>query len=187
MSIPTPGTPPRHSRPMHVLAGLAYVPLLGLLPGFIALCWGLVSDRPRAMRAAVIASGGMLLNFAGCGALAYWGITQGAGREAGRANLIHGDLTLLVSQLERARVKTGRYPERLADLRVAPFDLPSTNIPDRGVGWFNRTVPYRYQLDPNGQHYVLYSVGLDGTADTDDDIYPDPVGSTREAPGLRLP
>jgi hypothetical protein len=129
----------------------------------------------------------MMLNFAACGALAYWGASKDYGWSVARAQSINTDLLQLVERLEQHHARTGQYPSRLTDLRVSVFNLPAPEIYDRGVGMLNQSKPYQYQLDPDGRHYLLFSVGLDGKPGTGDEMYPLVPDSLREDTGLRRP
>ena len=43
---------PKSARPIFILAGLSFLPGLGVVFGLAACIWGLIADRPRAVIAA---------------------------------------------------------------------------------------------------------------------------------------
>jgi hypothetical protein len=175
-STPTP----RAAWPLLLLGGLAFLPLAGVLFGFAAAVWGLVSDRPRAMLAAGLGAAGILLNFAGCGVLAWWGNQHSGGQIT--VAMAQADLKEVEAQLQDHRARYHHYPESLDELRVGPFHVPSPNRYDKTVGFFNRTRLYQYRPDADLRSYRLFAVGPDGEPDTPDDVYPAPPDSSPRAP-----
>jgi hypothetical protein len=155
--------------------------------GFCACCWGLVSDRPRALRGAVLGGAGMLLNFAGCLALGYWAVQREQAPRSFQGQMAQVELVELVKQLEHYHAEHDRYPETLRALPHGPFGVPASNIYDRSLGVFNRSRLYQYRPARDGQSYVLFSVGPDGRPDTPDDLYPALPDSLAEHAGLRSP
>jgi len=171
LATPAVGIPRKKSWPLFLLAGLAFIPMLGVVFGLIATCWGLLTDRPRAILAAGVGAAGVLLNFAACFGLGYWTIAHD-GRPGGiRSQLAQTDLQALVVSLEDFHQRTGHYPERLVDLRV-PFSVRPLPIWDKTVGLFNQTRPYQYFLARDGASYQLFAVGPDGLPGTADDLLP---------------
>ena len=175
------------SRPLLVLGLLSFVPGVGVLFGFVACCWGLLSNRPRAMRAAMLGAAGMLLNFVGCFALSFWAVQRQHLPGGLRGQMAQVELVELVDQLEHYHADHRSYPLTLRELPHGPFGVPAVNIYDRSFGLFNRTRLYQYRPAADGQHYSLFSVGADGRADTPDDIYPRLPDSMAAHAGLQSP
>jgi len=167
------------------VGGLAFLPVLGFLFGFVAAVWGLISDRPRALVGAGLGAAGFLLNFAGCAGLAYWA-TRSDGGSLG-TELARTELVQLVQQLEQHHGEHREYPASLRELRVGPFDVPAPDIYDRSAGVLNRTFLYQYRVAADRQSYSLSSVGADGRPGTADDIFPLLPDSLAGRTGLRTP
>lgn len=181
-AAPAPGS----ARPIFILAALAFLPLLGVVFGLVACIWGLIADRPRAIFAAAIGAAGTLLNFAGCAAYGYWMLErQDRGGFAGV--LTATELVLLVQKVEEHRTQHHSYPATLRELGVGTFGGNPVNIFDRAHGLTNLTVPYRYELLGDRQHYRLFSVGPDRLPATADDIYPVLPDSLAARSGLLPP
>jgi hypothetical protein len=145
------------------VAGLAFVPVLGLFFGAGAVTWALISDRPRAKLSLVIAATGALLNVA---VPMFVVLTMQHGEAFARveAQQTREDLTKLVFALQDYRGRAGRY-HAPGLLRVPRF--------------------YEYHLSADGESYDLFSVGPDGVPHTADDIRPDLPDSLRGRAGYR--
>lgn len=76
-------------------------------------------------------------------------------------------LNTLSKDIEFYKVQYGNYPDSLEQLTA---ENPNVWIIDplKGVG--NKNNHFKYKKEPNG--YYLFSAGLDGVADTKDDIFP---------------
>jgi hypothetical protein len=166
-----PPASPGKSWPLLVMAGLAFIPFLGVLFGFIATCWGLVTDRPRGLIAAAIGGAGALLNIFG---IVVFGMSlmknnpAFGGLSAGIARV---ELDSLESRIEEYQAQHGRYPEELAQLPRAGTSA-SVPIIDHSTSLLNVTVRYQYRVGSDGQSYELFGAGPDGVADTPDDVLP---------------
>jgi len=177
---------PKSARPIFILAGLAFLPGLGVVFGLAACIWGLIADRPRALVAAAIGAAGTLLNFAGCAAVGYWAMErQGPGGFVGM--LTSTELVLLVEKIEDHRERHQGYPATLRELGGSSLSGPTVNIFDRALGLGNLTVPYRYELSDDRRHYTLFSVGPDQLPATPDDIHPVLPDSLAARSGLLPP
>jgi hypothetical protein len=170
------GPPERESRkkswPLFTVAGLSFLPIFGMLFGAAGLTWGLLSSRPRAIRAAFISAGGALLNLIGLFGLAFYmgGRTDGLFDQA-RTVAAQQDLLRLVLELEEYRGEHDEYPPSLSALQKRPAMLRTINIYDQTAGVLTPRV-YAYDLSRDGRSYDLFSRGPDGEAGTPDDIRP---------------
>ena len=164
--------PDKSSVPLYVLAGMSFIPILGVLLGAIGLTWGLLSSRPHAIRAGIIAGGGAMLNIVGLITLAFF-ITRDDEGVYSRAREIatRQDLLTLVREIEEYREANDEYPPSLTALQRRPAVLRTINIYDQTAGVLTPRV-YSYQVARDGGSYDLYSFGADGEAGTPDDIRP---------------
>lgn len=153
------------------MAALAYVPVAGILFGAIGLTWGLLSNRPRAITAAIIAGAGALLNVGGLMAFGFFAAREQGLYSQAAVVAARNDLIALVHAIEEFHDENGAYPGSLTALQQRPAILRTINIYDRTAGAL-KPRPYRYQVAPNGDSYDLYSVGEDGEAGTPDDVRP---------------
>jgi hypothetical protein len=165
-------TPAKSATPIYVLAGMSYIPLFGIILGAAGLTWGLLSSRPRAIRAGLIAGGGFLLNIVGIGVLtAFLATDEGSIYDQARELAAQQDLLTLVREIEEYRDANDEYPASLTALQKRPAMLRTINIYDRTAGVLTPRV-YVYERARDGSSYDLYSRGVDGEAGTPDDIRP---------------
>jgi hypothetical protein len=169
---PTASTSPKRSWPLFTVAALAFLPFLGVLFGAAGLTWGLLSSRPRALRAALIAGGGALLNLVGILGLTYYVSTRHSETyDRIAVTRTQQDLATLVGHLEAYHEENAAYPPSLSALQRRPAVLRTINIYDQ-MGGILSPRAYRYELSRDGRTYDLYSVGADGEAGTPDDVRP---------------
>jgi hypothetical protein len=158
--------------PLYVLAGMAFIPLLGILLGAIGLTWGLVSSRPRALRAGIIAGAGAMLNLVG---LIVLSIFIARGDEdlyaSARETATRRDLLTLVREIEEYHEENDEYPPSLTALQTRPAVFRTINIYDQTAGVLTPRV-YSYERSRDGSNYDLFSRGVDGEPGTPDDIRP---------------
>lgn len=177
--------PPRPNWPLHLLAGLSFVPFLGFFIGSVAVSWGLISSRPGARRAVAIAATGALLNAVGAVLLV---TVLGPGNGLYREEYTRGvreNLGELVLALEDYQARAHSYPESLQALQRARGPLRPIQILDLGAGLFRVPQPFVYVRASDGTGYELYSVGPDGKPGTEDDLRPLVPDSLRGRTGLR--
>jgi hypothetical protein len=179
-------TKPKRSWPLLLLAACAFIPGFGVFFGAAAVTWGLVSDRPRAMRAVAIAAAGALLNLIG-GAVLVWRLEQGQTYAAASTASSRADLRKLVAAIEGYRTDTGHYPARLAVFTQLPYSLKLINTTDFSAGVFSRPREYQYELASDRRTYALFGVGPDGEPNTADDVYPNLPDSVARRSGYRTP
>jgi hypothetical protein len=187
-SPPASTTRPRPIWPLYLAAGLSFIPVLGFFWGSVAVTWGLVSSRPGAMRAVIIAATGALLNIVGMFVL----VAVFSGRpEMQAANLEKARLDMegIVVALEEFHEKEHSYPVSLPVLQAERGMLRPIQIFDLGPGILRLRVPqsFHYVVAPDGLSYDLFSVGPDGKPGTADDLRPLVPDSLRGRTGLRPP
>lgn len=179
MNPPAPST--GKSWPLFVLAGLSLIPLLGVLFGFIAACWGLVTDRPRGLLAAAFGGGGAILNVAVVAIIGFSVLQQNPMFKGIAGGIARMELDSLVAHLDAYRAEHGRFPSALSDL--PPPGGPGRALPmiDHSISLLNMTTPYEYRPSRDGQQYDLIGAGADGIADTADDVLPTSRRATRDS------
>ncbi len=162
----------------------AFLPVLGVFFGAGAVTWGLLSNRPGAKLGVILGGTGALLNV--LGAVVLMARYQRAPiMEQARVEMARQNLVQLVSELERYRGRTGRYPATLQELVGQPIPIRLINIYDQTAGIF--TVPrfYQYRLGPDGSSYDLFATGPDGQPGTPDDVRPVVPDSMLDRTGYR--
>jgi hypothetical protein len=168
----TNATPtPKSSWPLLTLAGLSFIPGIGFLIGAVALTWALLSQRPRARLAGILAATGGALNFIGC-IVVVLAMRHNPIMMEAQAAQTRKDLTMVVRELERFHTRKDRYPATLQELVGLPVPTTLVNIYDHSGPMLTWSTAYRYRLAEDGRTYDLSAAGPDGKPDSDDDIRP---------------
>ena len=190
MTAPRPSPPPESRQresawPLLVVAGSAFLPIIGFFLGAVAVSWGLLSDRPRARLAVGLGFAGALANLALVFIVA-WSTHDSPAMRQAREETTVTDLTKVVLALEDYRREQYRYPATLRALIGQPVPTRLLGIHDLAAGLF-QTRLYQYHPAPSGQSYDLFSVGLDGRPGTADDLRPALSDSLSRSTGYRPP
>lgn len=157
----------------YVIAGISYIPLLGVLFGIVAVIWGLTTSKARGGVVAAIGAGGIAFTVLIYGSLFYFGFQKrGGAYDEMRVQMSQSTLNSLVPSVEFYKVQYGSYPASLADLQkslpkggfVTTFDMSS-------AAFAEQPKPFFYKL-ADSDHYYLRGVGADGKPFTADDVLP---------------
>lgn len=153
------------SRPPYLLGLLGLIPLVGFFVGLGLLLYGTIKYKDRKL--IIIGISCMLFTVIVYSSLFYFGFKSEAGKK-GWAQLAQMQLTSLVKNVEYFKIENGHYPDSLQQL-VSQDELVSISDPLRRIEQ-NKNSNYNYKNI--GRKYLLYSSGIDGVANTKDDIYP---------------
>ena len=154
---------------MLTLAALSFIPGFGLFFAAAALSWALVSNRPRAKLAGILAVTGAGLQL-GLGAFTLIRTKDNPEMVQAQRLVISQDLAKVVGALEDYHAENNAYPATLKQLLGYPIPTRFVNIMDQSAGFFGGE--YSYARATDGASYDLYAKGPDGKAGTDDDIRP---------------
>lgn len=156
----------------YVIAGLSFVPLVGVLFGIAAIVWSLVTRKAGRLKLALIGGGGILFTIAIYGGLFFFGFVERGGiYDHLRAGLAQGQLYTLVQAVEFYKLQYGHYPDTLQQLQATTPSGAFVFIYDPShFGFRGQRLFYYRRIDAD--HYVLRGLGPDGVPFTDDDIVP---------------
>lgn len=176
---------PRPAWPLFVLAALSFTPILGFFVGAVGASWALMSSRPRALRAAVIAGTGALLNLVGIMVFGAFFAKGSPATDEVLARATRENLLRVVTAIDEHHAETGAYPPSLQILQRRLMPLEILSIYDQSTGVFSWPRPYRYGVAPDQSSFDLFAVGRDGKPGTPDDIRPELPDSVRSRSGYR--
>jgi type II secretory pathway pseudopilin PulG len=170
-----------------VVAGLSFIPLVGVVFGVAAIVWGMATRKAGRLRLALVGAGGIAFTVVIYGGLIYFGFVQRGGiYDNLRAQLARGQLYTLVQAVEFYRLQYGAYPDSLQQLQsTLPKQVPVMTFDPTEFG-FTRPPRYFYYERVGADHYYLRSVGPDGQPFTADDILPDVTIAPNSKVGLLL-
>ncbi|MES1259670.1 MAG: type II secretion system protein GspG [Gemmatimonadota bacterium] len=184
MTNPDAGAKPKESWPLFVVAGLGFLPFLGIFFGAAGATWGLISSRRKAMLAALIAASGALLNIGGIVAFTIYNSSTPAAGEAKREFARHS-MVGIVSALDAYHEKEHAYPFALDSLPSYHGFGNHVLLIDQTAGPFHGNPEYQYRVAPDGESYDLFAVGKDNKPGTADDIRPVLPDSIKARTGFR--
>ena len=126
MSPPPPDRrEPKIGLGAYVVAGLSFIPLLGVPLGIAAIVWGIVSRRTGHRLVALLGAGGIALTIFLYGGLFFFGFVQHGGvYDRLRGQLAQQQLYVLAQAIEFYRLQYGSYPDSLDQLK-ATLPVPS--------------------------------------------------------------
>ncbi|MEM6711684.1 MAG: type II secretion system protein GspG [Pseudomonadota bacterium] len=155
-----------------VVAGMSFVPLLGVLPGFVALLWGIFSKRRGSSIVAILGLVGISVTVGLYGYLFYMTSKDGVFSEM-RTQLAQTLVTELVPRIELYKLQNGQYPESIEEIQESGLSgaFTSSIDPSRSTSDTNEAT-FFYQRNGDDT-YHLFGLGADGLPFTDDDLLPE--------------
>lgn len=171
--------------PAYVIAGLSFIPLFGVLPGLVAVFWGLASKKTGRWIVTSIGLAGICCTIAIYGSLFHFALKEGGGFEQAQSQLSSSLVTSLVASIEFYKLQNDDYPESLEDLSGTMPENSFHSILDPIQAFTGGETGYFYYENLGDDGYRLFSVGPDGEAFTDDDIHPEFDAENRGNMGLR--
>src|ERR1700722_10801547 len=171
----------------YVIAGLSYIPLIGVAFGIAAIVWGIASSKAGRLKVALIGAGGIAFTIVLYGGLAYFGFVQRGGiYDHLRAQLAQQELYTLVQAVEFYRLQYGSYPDSLKQLQATLPKQSLVMVFDPADFRLGSGPRYFYYERVGTDHYYLRSAGADGQPFTADDIVPDITIAPNSKIGLLL-
>lgn len=168
----------KHGAGAFVLVGISFIPLIGVLTGVICILNAAITRRPNSK----------LLGFLGfCGVMVsvilYGVVLPNMFKNTDFSKQFEphaiSAMTSLVRNIEYIKMQSGAYPANMEEVRgnlkegemVFSYDMSGP------FGIDEKQRDFHYEVINDGGNYLLFGVGVDATAFTEDDIYPliDPV------------
>ena len=155
---------PKPPLAVYLVGILGIFPLIGAIVGLVLLILGIAAYR--SWKLIVIGAVGILWTVALYATLFYIGFFSVWGRR-GFASIAKQQLTNTAHELEFYKIEYGDYPDSLEQLLKKDRIV---FIADPTQFSFKKSVDFQYVH--LGDHYTLFSVGIDGIPHTSDDIFP---------------
>lgn len=152
---------------LYVITGLSFIPIIGLWIGLVLLILGIVSYKDKIL--IIVNSLGVLFSV-GIISLIVYQMPWKSVMRAPLMGIVKVNLDMLAKDIEYYKEQHGNYPDNLRE--VLDYDetaniLDPLSMPDPLSG-----TKQEFQYQSEYGTYLLYSVGIDSIANTDDDIYP---------------
>ncbi|NRB42494.1 MAG: type II secretion system protein G [Pseudomonadales bacterium] len=162
----------------YVLAGLSFIPLIGVIFGLIVIVIGFLKIRTGGWKLIMLGVLGISTTVLLYGTLFYQA-SKDDGMFAGlHDKLAEKQLTDLVKNIEYYKIQHSKYPASLLDLQPKdPADLSNAVFIYDSTNSFNlkdndQPKLFYYELFNDHNNYYLFSSGKDGMPFTSDDIHP---------------
>lgn len=153
-------------KPPYLLGILCIIPLIGLFVGLFLIYYGLTKYKNKTLT--LIGVAGVIFTVA-VYSWFFLDLRYGEGTARGFALNSQVMVTHLATEIEMYKYKKGSYPDSLEQLLQ---DDPLAGINDPLLTMrMNRKAKNTFYYQKVGDKYVLFSVGVDRTANTPDDIY----------------
>lgn len=168
--------PKKHGAAMFVLAGISFLPVLGVPFGIACIVVALGSRYANSKLLGILGGSGILVTVLLFGVVfpslmsqlddpKFYKTFEPQAKSA---------MTLLVRTIEYYKLQNSRYPTSLEELReswsegemVVTFDFSAPTNADE------EQPEFYYEVVRDGQNYLLFGVGQDREPFTEDDIFP---------------
>jgi hypothetical protein len=153
------------SKPSYALGLLCLIPLIGAIAGIVFIINGVFKYKDKWF--VIIGCAGVLFTVALYGSLFY--STTTISFKKGFVPLTQQQLNSVLKGVEFYKIKNGTYPDSLEQINKDNSDI-SIWEPLQFNRKSNKAIDFNYQKV--GDHYYLFSSGIDGIPNTKDDIYP---------------
>ncbi len=156
-----------------VVAGVSFIPGVGIMFGIIAIIWGLVTKKLGGKKLAIIGASGIGFSIILYGSLFYFGFVQKGGvYDELRTELSKNTITSLVQTIEFYKIQNGKYPKSLELLKNSLPENTMVFVHDpTDVQMGKEPQYYHYELKDEN-HYYLLGIGSDKKPYTNDDVLP---------------
>ncbi|PZF73753.1 type II secretion system protein GspG [Taibaiella soli] len=162
----------KNNKPPYLIGILCLFPIIGFFVGVAMLLLGIFKYRNKLF--AFIGLGGILISVTVCGAMFYYQ-KYGEKTTIAFSALSQDELNKLANTIEVYKLKERKYPDSLAQLDDMD---PSVDYYDPLlVRKMDNDINTAYQYQNMVDSYKVFSVGVDGVANTKDDIYPTVLSS----------
>lgn len=142
------------------------IPIFGVIIGLSLILKGIFKFKDRKLT--IVGSFAVLCSMLISG-YCYYQLFLSEEAQVRKARIAQIEINELVKDIEFWKTQHGNYPDSLKQVlsidRLAPLVDPLSS------SWRGRTELFRYEN--LGNRYRIFSVGIDKTAGTDDDIFPD--------------
>lgn len=163
----------KHGVGSFVLAGISFIPLIGVFTGIICIIIAVISKKSNSKLLGGLGFAGIMVSVVLYGSLLY---NMFNGESFSKKFEPHSKsaMTSLVRHIEYYKLQYGVYPESMYALRgnlkegemVFSYDM---SVPmDFGL----KSRDFYYEIINSGQNYVLLGIGQDALPFTEDDIFP---------------
>jgi len=163
----------KHGVGAFVLAGISFIPLIGIFTGIICIVIAVVGKKSNSKLLGGLGFAGIMFSVVLYGSLFYKMFND---EEFSKGFEVHAisAMTSLVRHIEYYKLQHGNYPGSMTALRenlkegemVFSFDMSGPLNMD------GQQRDFYYEVTNDGENYLLFGIGQDASPFTQDDIFP---------------
>ena len=153
-------------KPSYSIGLICLIPVVGAIAGVIFIVNGISKYKDKWF--IIIGFSGIVFTMCISAFLFYY-LNLGRVMRSGFAGNSQMQLNTLMKDIEFYKIKNGAYPDSLEQISK---DDPMAWIDDPLQSGFGNSENIKFNYQKVGNHYYLFSSGIDGIPNTKDDIYP---------------
>lgn len=163
----------KHGPGAFVLAGISFIPLIGVVPGIICIINALIGQKENSKLLGFLGFAGIMVS------VILYGIVLPSmfnNKDFSKSFEPHAisAMTSIVRHVEYYKLQNKRYPRSMEELRanlkegeiVFSYDVSGP------ISLSEKPREFYYEVINNGNNYLLFGIGVDATPFTEDDLYP---------------
>jgi len=169
----------KHGTGAFVVAGMSFIPLIGVLTGIICIFNAVISRRPNSKLLGTLGFAGIMFSVVLYGSIFYKMYEgEGFGGKNFEPHAISA-MTSLIRTIEYIKIQNSLYPNNMDEIRASlkEGEMVFSYDVSGPVKMGEQQRDFYYEVINEGNNYLLFGIGVDGTPFTEDDIYPivDPI------------
>lgn len=163
----------KHGAGAFVLAGISFIPLIGVLTGIICILNAVIARRPNSKLLGLLGFCGIMFSV-----ILYGVILPSMFKNTDIAKQFEphaiSAMTSMVRNIEYIKLQNGAYPESMEEIRASFKEGEMVFSYDVSGPLTMTDTPrdFYYEVINSGSNYLLLGMGADATPFTADDIYP---------------
>lgn len=154
-----------------IFAGLSFIPLIGVLFGVLTILISLFTRKANSLLLGILGTVGILITIVLYGYI----LPNSVNSEEFYDNFKSFNqkrMFTLIKSIEYYKLQNNKYPNSINEFRESLKDDLDKSMTFEIVSPNDEPRSYYYKLTNDGKNYMLFSIGKDSIAFTEDDIYP---------------
>jgi hypothetical protein len=163
----------KHNAGAFVLAGVSFIPLIGVIPGLVCIVNALIRRVSNSKLLGGLGFAGVMVTVLIYGVILPNAFKSGKFSQGFEQHAISA-MTSLVRNIEYFKLQNSRYPNSMEEIRanLKEGEMLFTYDVSGPMTMGEQQRDFYYEVINDGNNYLLFGVGVDAAPFTADDIYP---------------